>query len=266
MNVDQFKCLAGIPAPSGAEDEIASYIRLRATELGAVTGMDRYKNVYVLKGNAKKYPCVAAHMDNVWTERRPEIRVSEDKVTAHWNNERVGYGADDKTGIQVCLELLEKTDVLAAVFFAREEIGMIGAKHVYGRFINRLAYMIEFDCPGFGYASYTCDGVPLFDSMRFANTVIDTLRPQNAANFQFHPYTDVKAIRQAYPELQCLNLASGYHQLHSLGEYALISEIDKTISLGEKLIKNLGTDDYAEGNKFSEPYFSVTDYLPTQVN
>ena len=57
-------------------------------------------NLFITKGMADVYPCVAAHLDEIHTPCEKEVVIYGDKiftVDRQWN--RVGCGADDKNGL-----------------------------------------------------------------------------------------------------------------------------------------------------------------------
>lgn len=142
---------------------LVEHVRQRgANRCGEVT-TDEWNNVFIRKGKAGTAPCVAAHIDNVHTLRPVEVE-QQDRILFGMDKrgQRTGIGADDKSGVYICLKLLERFDDIAVALFAAEEIGCVGAYHAPAAWFDDVGYVIEFDCPGHGLVSYTSSGTRLF--------------------------------------------------------------------------------------------------------
>jgi putative aminopeptidase FrvX len=245
MNLELLKRLLAVPTSSMHEEQMVSFLvehinRLGVAQCGQVA-VDAHNNVYVVKGGARFLPCVAAHIDTVfgWTET--EI-VQRDKtlVGMDRHGHQIGIGADDKAGVFVCLELLERFENIAVAFFANEETGCVGAYHAKPEFFEQVGYVLEFDAPARGLVSYTVDGVRLFQNDGdFIQTAMPALQKHGLTHWQRHPYTDVKALRQRF-DLSCLNLSAGYHNWHRPDEFVDLEDVDAAIIAGTELIQVLG--------------------------
>lgn len=221
--------------------------------------VDEHRNVFVMKGVADHYPCVAAHIDTVQSFRPVEIVEEGTRLVGYTpdpvRKERVrcGIGADDKTGIFVCLNLLKRFKKIAAVFFAGEEHGMIGARAASPEFFKNLGCMVEYDCPSRNMVSYTCGGERLFmNDGEFIQTAYPVLAKHGSVLWQNHPYTDVLTVRRRFP-ISCLNLSSGYYNWHAKNEFASLPDIELALELGYDLIKEL------DGQKYPAPISSIAD-------
>jgi tripeptide aminopeptidase len=138
---------------------IVEHVRQRgSTRCGSIV-TDKCNNLYIRKGQAEIVPCVAAHIDTVHPLRPVEI-VQRDGVLfgVDERQQRTGIGADDKAGVYICLELLERFDDIAVALFAAEEIGCMGARHAPAAWFKDVGCVIEFDCQGSGLVSYTSGG------------------------------------------------------------------------------------------------------------
>ena len=188
---------------------------------------------------------MAAHIDTVHPLRPVEI-VQQDGILfgVDEHGQRTGIGADDKAGVFVCLELLERFDDIAVALFAAEEIGCVGADHAPAAWFDDVGYVIEFDCPGRGLVSYTSGSTRLFaNDGEFIKTAAPVLHAHGLTRWQHHPFTDVMALRRRF-NFSCLNLSCGYHNWHRPDEYLVLDEVEAAVNAGEALIAALGCRSY----------------------
>ena len=167
MRVELLKQMLAVPSPSYREKAIVEFIVRHVEQMGSRCGVrcrvDEHNNVCITKGDADFLPCVAAHIDTVHRSA-PACIVQHGGLLVGFDEsgQRTGIGGDDKAGVLICLELLERFDNIAVALFAAEEVGCIGSRNADPEFFERVGYVIEFDCPGRGLVSYTSGGVRLF--------------------------------------------------------------------------------------------------------
>lgn len=247
MKINTLKALLGVQTETDREHLMVSWIvNYVIHEIpNAKIVVDSHRNVFVTRGQAEHYPCVAAHIDTVQPFRDVEILKQGTRLVGYAfdpiRREKVqcGIGADDKTGIFVCLNLLKKFNVISAVFFAGEEHGMIGARAADPEFFRQVAYMVEYDCPSRHMVSYTCGGERLFmNDGDFIQTANPVLKKHGSTLWQSHPYTDVLTVRRRFP-ISCLNLSSGYYNWHAKDEFVSLPDVELALELGGALIKAL---------------------------
>lgn len=242
MNISVLKDLLAVPTVSYDELPLvlwlADYIKRNIPS--AHVSVDEAYNVYVTKGQADYFPCVAAHIDSV--HQHQQVRIVEDKgrlIGFDTNNQRTGIGGDDKAGVFVCLNLLERFENIRAVFFATEECGCVGARKADPAFFDRLAYLVEFDCPSRHMVSHSCGGQRLFaNDGAFIKKALPSLQRHGSTLWQSHPYTDVMAIRQRFP-ISCLNLSCGYYNWHAKNEFVSLHDVRLAIAQGADLVSTL---------------------------
>jgi tripeptide aminopeptidase len=141
MNRFRLKEILSIPSCVEYENLIKDYLIGYGIKNGIRVNIDVKGNVYLIKGNLSEggFPCVTAHLDTVYKSQIPLIKangrltIKEDIYT---NEETIlyvegpgGIGGDDKCGVAISLELLEKCDKLIAAFFVEEECGCKGSKN-----------------------------------------------------------------------------------------------------------------------------------------
>ena len=258
--------LLALPAPSGREDAMVNFLKSFITRRGVpVCGTmvtDRHNNVYIRKGDPGIVPFVAAHLDSVQNDCAESIVRREGRLFGlNKQGQRVGIGADNKTGIYVCLELLEKFDDIGVVLFASEEIGCVGAKNAPEEWFKDAGYLIEFDCPGKGLVSYTSGGERMFANHgEFIKKSAPVMKKHGLTRWQHHPLSDVQVVRQRF-HFSCLNLSSGYYNWHQPDEFLVISEVEAAVTAGEELIWALGNHAYpfdAKRTDDAPPLYPVT--------
>lgn len=262
MNMKLLTDLLSVPSYSGKEDAMVSFLLEHVTEDQVKRGRvlrDEHNNVYIIKGDAEFYPCVAAHIDTVFPVRHTRIVKKNGVITGvNAKGDRCGIGGDCKTGIHVCLELLETFDNIKVVLFASEEVGCAGSMQALSRFFDDVGYCIEFDCPSFGLMSYTSGGARLFENYGpFIRTALGTLQSCGITRWQHHPFTDVMALRRRFG-FSCLNIGSGYYNWHSAQEYVKVDDVRRAISAGMALITALGERHYPVSDLTGTPPVTVT--------
>lgn len=243
MDKNKFIEMLAVPTLSRHEEQLVFWLLdyLRAHVPTAKVTVDEFLNIYVVKGDAPRTACVAAHIDSVQPIRPVTIVEAGDRLSGvnPATGRPCGFGADDKAGVYVCLNLLERFDNLRAVFFACEEIGCLGARAADPAFFEGVSCVIEYDCPSRNMLSHTVSGVRLFENDGdFINAALPVLEAHGTTLWQDHPYTDVMAIRLRFP-IPCLNLSCGYYNWHATNEFISLSDTKLAFDQGVELLCNL---------------------------
>lgn len=266
MRIDLLKQILAVPTCSRQEGRMVEFlvehVRQRGSARCGSIVTDKCNNVYIRKGQAEIVPCVAAHIDTVHPLRPVEI-VQQDGILfgLDENGQRTGIGADDKAGIYICLELLERMDNVAVALFAAEEICCRGAYAADAAFFEKVGCVLEFDCPARGLLSYTSGGVRMFQNDgEFIQRALPVLQTHGLTRWQHHPFSDVMALRERFG-FSCLNLSCGYHNWHRTDEYVVLDEVEAALTSGEDLLRALGCRHYAfdvNGGDAALPLLEVT--------
>jgi hypothetical protein len=266
MRLELLKQLLTVPSPSRREETMVAFLKEHVRRRGAsrcgelVT--DEFNNVCIRKGQPGTVPVVAAHLDNVQAASPVKIIQQTGRLYGvDENGERTGVGADDKAGVFVCLELLERFANIAVILFASEEVGGVGAQNAPAEWFKDAGYLIEFDCPGRGLVSYTSGNERLFaNDGEFIETAAPVMRAHGLTHWQQHPFSDVMVLRRRFP-ISCLNLSCGYYNWHQPDEFIVIEEVEAAVNAGEALIVALGDRAYPYEvgvADLAKPIFEVT--------
>ncbi len=179
---------------------------------------DDHKNIYITKGelvDGEYYPMFVAHTDTVH-DIIPKINVKIVDVyrpvtfgkvfesvpvkalKAYDDNEDpTGIGGDDKCGIFICLNLLEKLDKVKIGLFVSEETGCHGSAKCDESFLNDVGYICQYDAPGDHLITEICSGVRLFEKdSEFQKLSVSAITEAFGCEMTLgsHPYTDVMQL------------------------------------------------------------------------
>ena len=268
MNLNKFKELLSVPSKTYQEDRMVNYL---LDELSNINGIevvcDEHKNIYVTKGildEGEYYPMFISHTDTVHNII-DEIIVKEEYLLRPYtfgkdfgndqvlclkaydkNDKPTGIGGDDKCGIYICLELLRQLDKVKIALFVSEETGCNGSKMLNTDFLNDVGYVTQYDAPGDHLISYSCMGTVLFDEdSEFFKIAYRSISEGfgNDMLVQSHPYTDIMIMKQK-SDLSCINMSCGYYNMHTANEFVCISDVERAITAGMNMVKNLGLKKY----------------------
>jgi hypothetical protein len=246
MNKKLLMEILAIPSKTYEESAMIEWLLAYFKDKPYQCKRDAKGNVYVTKGTAGYYPCACSHTDTVWQPQKTTIIEAGDKLFAEdVAGSQVGCGGDDKAGIYICLQLLEKLPVLKAVFFVSEETGCHGARNSDTEWFLDVGYILEFDSPCDDIISFTSSGIRLFPlEGPFFDKMFPVLKRHGVLEWQHHPYTDVSVLKQKF-SFPCMNLPAGYYRWHRHDEYVQMSVVDKCVTLGTDLIGALGNTVYS---------------------
>jgi hypothetical protein len=250
--------LMAVPSYSCYEFRMATFIMLWAKRNNVDFKMDTKGNLYLTKGTLEEgefYPCVTSHMDTVQDKAKPFILAGADlplktriktntktKVETHEVYvENQGIGADDKTGVFICLSIMSKVDKLKAAFFVEEEVGMKGSELLDKSFFDDVAYVIGWDSPDLNRAAWRCNGVILFTRDFYENGIKPVVERWGMSDKSFNsePFTDVVEIR-SQTDVVCCNFGNGGYYAHTTSEYIVVEHVDHAVGMGVDLVKSLG--------------------------
>ena len=243
--------LMSVPSFSDEEYRMVQYIILWARRNNIKYEFDKKGNIYLTKGELAEgefYPCVTSHLDTVQTKQKAyaqagvrldiKTRVNKDKQHEIYVD-GMGIGADDRSGILICLSMFKYFDKLKAAFFLCEERGCIGSKAMDISKLDDVGYVMGFDSPEKNRAAYACSCVRLFSPSFFTEYMEEICKEHGLTTFNSEPFTDVKVIRDK-TDLICMNFGNGGYYAHMANEYAVLEEMDDACKMGIDLVKKIG--------------------------
>jgi len=237
------KQLYQINSYSGNEEDIRRFVLQQIAGMPLRVEVDAYGNVLITKGNTEKFPCVAAHLDEV---HQPSVRNLQEEHEAIFavdeNGEPVGIGADDKNGVWIVLQLLRQIETMKAVLFVREEKATFeGYRHGSNdcdlEFFNDVKYVLQCDRKGSGDLVTYCtkkeirlcddDFVPEWILQKYGYAPVEG------------GVTDVVHLKQRGLQIPCCNISCGYYNAHKPEEYTNVSELLNSFEFVKTLVSTL---------------------------
>ena len=228
-----------ISSKSGMEDQMKAFILdyLRDVDLDIKT--DDIGNMFITKGLATFYPCVAAHLDEIHTPCEREVVVNGDvvyTVDRLWN--RVGCGADDKNGLWIIMNILKTEPVLKVALFVQEErdgdrAGCRGARACDLSFFDDVRYVIECDRKGASDVVHIGkEDTHLCDS----NFIHADLLQKYGYKMVKGGKTDVVELKMRGLNIPVCNVSCGYYEAHKNSEYTRFSELEHCLTFVREIL------------------------------
>lgn len=224
------------------EDMIKSFILDYLSDVDMVIKTDDIGNLFITKGLAESYPCVAAHLDEIHSPCQREVVVDEDviyTVDRLWN--RVGCGADDKNGLWIIMNLLKTEPVLKAALFVQEErdgelAGCRGARACDLSFFDDVRYVIECDRKGSSDAVSIGKGETLLCDLDF---IPQSILQKYGYEMVKGGKTDVVELKMRGLNIPVCNVSCGYYEAHKNSEYTKFSELQNCLLFVQEIIQNI---------------------------
>ena len=261
--LQRLKEVLSVPTHSRQEDLMIEYLEKTLSGKGYDYQKDSIGNIYVTKGKSENFPCFVAHTDTVHS-----VNLNLKVVQLEENNQTIltgidtityqpsGIGGDDKCGVFLCLEMLDKLDNVKIALFVSEEIGCVGSKQADPEFFKNVGYAIQYDSPKGDSMSMSLMGKELFGKKTsFGEKVSPLILEHGITDWARHPYTDIWPLMEKFG-FSCLNLAAGYHRYHTENEYVVVEEVQNAFELGLKLHEVLGENFYERPNEQKKDYIN----------
>jgi hypothetical protein len=257
-NLNRLVEILSVPTHSRDESRMIAYLKGVLTEKGYEYTVDEMGNIYVTKGVTENYPLFIAHTDTVHKVNE-NLRIKEyihngqghvDKLALtgydQLTEQPSGCGGDDKCGVYLALEMLDKFDNVKVGFFISEEIGCIGSRFAVKNnpeFFENVGYAIQYDSPEGDSLSSTLMGKYLFESSdEFTDKVGGLIKERGITKWANHP------LMEEF-DFCCLNLAAGYYRYHTANEYVIVDDVQNGYDLGLELVETLGENKYVRPEK-----------------
>lgn len=216
-------------------------------------------SIYITKGNAEYYPCVVAHMDTVHRIVEDLTVIEIDGKLTGMNKvkmEQTGIGGDDKVGIFIALQCLERFDDLKVAFFRDEEVGCEGSYNANIKFFSDCSFILQCDRKGNNDFITEASGVKL-SGKDFQKAIRKTLF-DFGYRFNHGMMTDVMALKELGITCAMANISCGYYNPHYDNEYVVVKDVYNCMNLVFKLIENFGQTRYV--CSYTKPVYTYTKY------
>ena len=231
-----------IISKSGMEDRIKSFVLDCLNDVPLTVETDEIGNLFFIKGEAKTYPCVAAHLDEIHTPCEREVVIDGDviyTVDRLWN--RVGCGADDKNGIWVILNLLASEPTLKVALFVQEErtgdiAGCRGARACDLAFFDNVKYILEIDRKGASDVVHIGKGDTLLCDIDF---IPEEILVKYGYEMVRGGKTDVVELKMRGIQIPVCNIGCGYYNAHKNSEYTVFSELKNCMEFVREIVRNI---------------------------
>lgn len=242
--------IMSVPTYTCCEHMLVKWIEDWADKRGISHEKDNIGNLYLTKGTVAEgdyFPCLTSHLDTVQKEQAAYAAEGKrlELVTEMLNGQHklscngFGIGADCKSGVAICLAIMERADAMKCCFFVQEESGCIGSKNMDLSFFSEVGYVLGFDSPEQNRAAWMCSRTPLFDADFFNTYLKDVCAQFGLTRFYSEPFTDVKYIRE-FTKLTCTNFGNGGYRAHQPGEYCVVEDMDLAAQMGLALVAKMG--------------------------
>lgn len=228
---------------SGNEDAIKAIVRCELSQMDVNVTEDGMGNLFVTKGKAEKYPCVAAHLDEVHQPCLRNLQETDGMIFAtDEKGERVGIGADDKNGVWVALKLLREVEVLKVAFFVQEEkdgelSGCRGSNACDLSWFDDVRYILQCDRKG-------NNDIVTYSKKSDIRLCDDNFIPAEIRDpYGYVPViggkTDVVALKLRGLSIPCCNISCGYYNAHKPEEYTMLDDLLKCYEFVHHIISTL---------------------------
>ena len=237
--MELLKQLFKIISKSGMEDKMKSFVLDNLKNEVLQVESDDIGNLFITKGVADTYPCVAAHLDEIHTPCEREVVVEGDiiyTVDRLWN--RVGCGADDKNGLWIIMNLLKTEPVLKVALFVQEErmgeqAGCRGARACDLSFFDDVRYVIECDRKGASDVVHIGkDDTHLCDSDFIHADILQKYGYKMVKGGK----TDVVELKMRGLNIPVCNVSCGYYDAHKNSEYTRFSELEHCLAFVREIL------------------------------
>lgn len=237
MNKNKLIEVLNIQSYSYEQEKMIIYIEKQVNKIKCNYYFDE-GNIYITKGNSENYACIVAHMDTVHP-------IVEDLTVIELNGnltgfnvitmEQTGIGGDDKVGIFIALQCLEKFENIKIAFFRDEEVGCEGSYCADIDFFNNCNIVLQCDRRGNADFINNASGVDL-SSKKFQNSIASILKDYGYKFFN-GAMTDVMALKEQGIKASMANISCGYYNPHQSNEYVNIEDVSNCLNLVYSIIE-----------------------------
>jgi len=196
--------------------------------------------IYATKGKATSYPCMVAHMDTVHSIVSDLTVLDIDGNLTGFNKftmRQTGIGGDDKVGIFIALQMLQKYDFMKVAFFRDEEIGCDGSFTPDNSFFWDVGFVLQCDRQGYG------DFITDIGSTKLSHKDFQKAIKNITRSYGYKWYnggmTDVMALKESGVDCAMANMACGYYKPHTDYEYVNVDDVGLVMNMVNDIIDKI---------------------------
>lgn len=224
------------------EERMKSFVLDCVSDVELSVETDEIGNLFITKGEAELYPCIATHLDEIHSPCDREVIIEGDRILTVdrlWNH--VGCGADDKNGLWIIINLLREEPVLKVALFVQEErtgdvAGCRGARACDLSFFNDVKFVLECDRKG----SSDVVSVGMGDTQLCGQDFISQqLLNKYGYEIVRGGKTDVVELKMRGLAVPVCNISCGYYDAHKNSEYTKFSELQNCLSFLRDVLKSI---------------------------
>lgn len=196
------------------------------------------------RGDGNTPVLLTAHLDTVHKEPVKQIVIGDGVMSSPQ-----GIGGDDRCGVWIATQVAKGTNMRPTILFCEdEEIGSVGAekfiKTEYSKEIETLKFFVELDRANRNDAVfYDCD------NPEFTEFIIDETGYKEA----WGTFSDISVLAPA-AGVAAVNLSCGYYKAHTVDEYVITSEMERTKYAVIKLLKKARQEDVPQYEYIEDEY------------
>jgi len=199
-------------------------------------------NIYVKKGYANTFPCIASHIDTVHMiiPDKDYLVLNSDKEFWGVNLATRGYagiGGDDKCGIYTCLDNLVIHDNIKLAFFVNEEVGCVGSSVADMEFFDDVSFILQADRQGYKDVASNILNTEMYGE-DFRSKIEPVLRDYYREKCE-GGMTDVMQLAHNELDIDMANFYCDNYNTHSKDEYIVNDEVILTSILLRDIIREV---------------------------
>lgn len=253
---------------------IGQLVKLISQTVGKVTiTIDSADNIIIEKGDQSgRVPIIVAHYDQVHKvnpyfklELTDGLLFAYDRRT----NIQIGVGGDDKCGIYIVIEMLQRFKNIKAVLFSDEESGFVGSRHIDLKVFDNASVVLQADRKGNSDVCNHTNGVQC-TTKAYEDKITPILNRYNY-HFAYGVATDVGELKARGMLAPTMNISCGYYLAHTSKEFVKLDELATATELAFDILNvkyqpeydSVGEVDYAHWGMFDEDQYYPSAYWST---
>ncbi len=241
MNANELTDILQIQTYTGQQFRMFSYLVRQIKNIPGCRLHSKNGNLYVVKGKAKRYPAIVAHMDTVHPIVEDLCVLQVGTLLTGFNRTKMmqtGIGGDDKVGVYIALECLRKFNSIKVVFFRDEECGCKGSAVADLIFFANCNFVLQ--CDRMNNCDFIIQGAGIELSNKKFQHTIWPLVCERKYQYTAGSLTDVVMLKILGITCAVANISCGYYRPHTNYEFINSDDVNNCLQLVFSLIDRFG--------------------------